>query len=70
MNYSPIIKILTLQSSIKINEIKSFYFKHLSKTTRLTRNTFIFSFSVCKGHKKNIKEINETSYMLNVFSIC
>ncbi len=28
MNNSPIIKTLTLQSSIKINEIKSFYFKH------------------------------------------
>ncbi len=66
MNYSPIIKILTLQSSIKINEIKSFYFKHrLSKTTRLTRNTFlILFFSVCTGHKRNIKEINENSYRL------
>ncbi len=66
MNYSPIIKILTLQSSIKINEIKSFYFKHqLSKTTCLTRNTFFFGFfSVCTGHKRNTKEINENSYSL------
>ncbi len=66
MNYSPIIKILILQSSIQINEIKSFYFKHrLSKTTCLTRNMFLSSFfSVCMGHKRDIKEINENSYRL------
>ncbi len=45
INYSPIIKILTLQSSIKINEIKSFYVKHrLSKTICLTRNTCLLIF--------------------------
>ncbi len=44
INYSPIIKILTLQSSIKINEIKSFYFKlRLSKTTCLTNKGKIFA---------------------------
>ncbi len=65
MNYSLIIKILTLQSSIKINEIKSFYFKHrFSKTTCLTQNKFLFFFSVCTGHKRNIKEINENSCRL------
>ncbi len=51
MNYSPIIKILTLQSPIKINEIKIFYFKHqLSKTTCLTQNTFLIFFTMflCK----------------------
>ncbi len=42
ISHSPIIKILTLQSAIKINEIKSFYFSHwLSKTTCLTWNTFL-----------------------------
>ncbi len=42
MTYSTIIKILTLQSSVKINEIKSFNFKHrLSKTTCLTQNKFL-----------------------------
>ncbi len=60
MNYSPVNKILTLQSSIQINEIKSFYFKHqLSKTTCLTLNkflnVFIFFSSLCTGHKRNIK---------------
>ncbi len=63
MNYSPIIKILTLQSSIKINEIKSFYFKlRLSKTTCLTQNNFLF-FPLCTGHRRNIK-INESTYRL------
>ncbi len=66
MKFSPIIKILTLQSSIKIYEIKSFYFKHrLSKTTCLTRNMFLIFFSLYMGHKRNIRGINENSYRLN-----
>ncbi len=44
---------------------RSFYFKHqLSKTTCLTLNTFLLFFSVCTGHRRHIKEINENGYRL------
>ncbi len=67
MNYSPIIKILTMQSSIKIYEIKAFissaFFKNNLFNTKYS-SYFILFFSVCMGHKINIKKINILIFVL------
>ncbi len=53
MNPRPIIKILTQQSSVKINNKK----KNVKKQFM---TQFLSFFPLCMGHKINIKGINET----------
>ncbi len=66
MNYSPIIKILTLQSSIKNQWNKKLLFQAPTFKNNLFNTKYVsfLFFSVCTGHKRNIKEINENSYRL------
>ncbi len=68
MNYSPIIKILTLQSSMK-------YMKLLIQAPTFKNNLIntkglcFFFFLLCTAHKRNIEK-NETAIDYNIISIC
>ncbi len=69
MNYSPIIKILTLQSSIKINEIKSFLlslsvYSELTEIKMFTGINIEQSLHVCPGANACLCDIHWLASMI------